>query len=683
MPAPLFSTCHAPVGAWMSLTFGGVLGGLALQQESLDDSPNADLLVAWQREGTTVALPFVRNTADFPAWEFPSADAISRNLTACVDEFVTGGLTFRVYTPQAALPNPKRAGNLQFASAPGLLLEVTVDNSMSDSPATALVGLRTARPVRPVDWASKTLCGVARSSQWILAANVVKDEVATLHSENLGDLTPRIDPAAQSGGVVIKVAPRSSKTVALVFAGYQAGLATQGIDGRYYYTNYFPRVEAVANFLLHNAQRVRESAASFDARAAAACGSSQRLGLFARAVRAYNARTQVVEAATPAGAVAHFAAMAPRGARNCLGRAADHLPWELFRNPWVIRNLFDLATTTYAYRDQVRFPGDTETPEELREGGMTFTRDFGFATAYAPSTVPGGGPGRAGGGPVSAFDGARGGAAGPGWSGGKLASEVLLNSIYMLTSYALAADDTPWAKTRLPFARELLLSLENRDHWDPAKRTGILKAESAAANGPEETAFAGGVEVPTVLAQARGNLYLAVKTFCANLMLTTYFTNNNDLHSADYSYAFAQKTAASLVAAFNKQTGAFSANLLTADNTVLVAALEPLALPTYLGLTSTLSEYFPDLFAALQTHVATCLKASPEGCMDGNVLRLASNSACTCAGKVIAILYVLERLFRIEAAVGGIWEQLAAGGKNDPEVITSALFVKPVAAAGA
>jgi len=178
---------------------------------------------------------------------------------------------------------------------------------------------------------------------------------------------------------------------------------------------------------------------------------------------------------------------------------------------------------------------------------------------------------------------------------------------------------------------------------------------------------------------------LAVKTFCANLMLTTYFTNNNDLHSADYSYAFAQRTAAALVAAFNKEAQCFPANLFTtgADNTVLAAALEPLALPTLLGLTSTLSEYFPDLYQALQAHAVACLKAAPEGCLDGNTLRLASNSAYTCPGKVVSILYVLERLFHMDSQVGGVWEQLAGSGQSDPQLITAALYVKPVVAAGA
>ena len=265
-----------------------------------------------------------------------------------------------------------------------------------------------------------------------------------------------------------------------------------------------------------------------------------------------------------------------------------------------------------------------------------------------------------------------------------MASEILLNAIYLLTGYALMADDTPWSKTRLPFARELLASLECRDHWDPAQRTGILKAESASARGPEQTVFSLLPDCPPALSHARGNLYLAVKTFCANLLLTTYYQNNNDLHSADYSYAFAQKTAASLTAAFNSQTQSLPANLLTPQDSALttqhaslmLAALEPLALPTYLGLTSTLAEYFPELFNALKTHALACLKPVPDGCLDGTTLRLASTSPITNPATIVSTLFVLENLFQIPAPPG-IWETLAASAHDNPQLITSALFIKP------
>jgi hypothetical protein len=669
MTIPLGRTEHAPVGAWTSLTFGGEAEGATIEHEGRGQ--DADLLIGVMRDEQVRTMPFLKNRETCPGRVAGAADVV-RVLTPCIDEYRMTGegvpkVTLRVYTPHAALPNPKRSGNLQYATVPGILIDLIVDNTHSDAAASAFFGLNFDRPgeegrgesvrLRPMDWSSKTLVGIAESGNWALAAQGVKDNVFTVLAQETAAcvmaVTPAIEPGGGKGGVAMRVPARSTQTLTLAFTLYHQGIVTQGIEGRYLYTAYFPRLEAAANFLLSNAQKIRESCASFDGRVRTACPDAQKLLLFARAIRAYEAQTQILDAA----GAAYFAVIDKHtGFRNVIDAAADHLPWELYRNPWVIRNLFDLATTAYSYHDKVRFPADCESPEELREGGMSFAHDFGYHTAYTP-------------GPVSAEE-LRGGA--------PMATEELLNAVYMLTSYALLADDTPWAKTRLPFARELMTSMENRDHWDPEKRTGILKAESnrGAAGRAEITALA---SAGGSLGATRGNLYIAVKTFCATMMLTTYFQNNNDLHSADYSYAFAQKTAAALVAAFDKEHHVLPANLFgdAADpREKVLAALEPLAVPTYLGLTSTLPEYFPELYNVLKTHAETCLR---DGCVDSSgALRLSSDtSALSLPGKSAAVLYVLEKLFGIDVQGQhpGVWNGLNRAG-DDSRLLAVGLYVR-------
>ncbi|MCL2648807.1 MAG: glycoside hydrolase family 52 protein, partial [Phycisphaerales bacterium] len=477
-PSPFFMTHHAPVGAWASLTFGQIGRGMSIEHESLVSSPNADLLVALHRDGVTTAFPFVEKSEQYRGWRFLDAGAMNRAVSPCIDAIAAeaeggGGISLRVFSPHAALPNPKRSGNLQYATVPGVLMELSIDNSDFDSPATAFIGLKlhvtdTAGSgggrLRPLDWSSKALCGVANSSKWALAAqnggggakeNVETGGVCTVLSDDIADSLAsghsQIIPNASTGGVLIKVPARSKRTVMLVFAFYDQGNATQGIDGRYLYTVYFPRVEAVANFILANSQKIFESCTSFDGRSAAACSDPQKLAVFSQAVRAYEANSQVIDAAGPSPSPYFTVIQGDAGYRNTLSLAVDHLPWELYRNPWVVRNIFDLATTSYAYQDRVRF-SDAASPDELRDGGMTFAHDFGFHSCYAtPSTS------------AAAF---------------VTSTEDILNGVYLLTSYALLADDTPWAKTRLPFARELMINMENRDHWDPEKRTGIMKAQS-------------------------------------------------------------------------------------------------------------------------------------------------------------------------------------------------------------
>jgi hypothetical protein len=176
------------------------------------------------------------------------------------------------------------------------------------------------------------------------------------------------------------------------------------------------------------------------------------LGAFSQAVRAYEGRTQL----TDSEGMPYFTVLDEAGRRNVLDAAVDQLPWELFRNPWVIRNVLDLYTSSYSYRDQLRGEGGG-----AQESGLIFARDCGLGSCYSPSGTS-----------SSERAGMRG-------AGAFMSTESLLNGVYLLTSYALVADDTPWAKTRLPFARDLLLSMENRDAAEAEKRTGILKEESA------------------------------------------------------------------------------------------------------------------------------------------------------------------------------------------------------------
>jgi hypothetical protein len=661
MSTPLFSTLHSPVGAWASFVFGAAGCGACVRQNGSPEQSNVDFLVGVHRGGVTTVFPFIEELEGFAGWRVLEASAVTRTMTPCVDEFSAPdiGMTLRVLTPHTALPNPKRSGNLQYATAPGVVLEVVIDNSGHDLSATAFVGLKdkSGTFLRPADWSSKALCGVGKRGEWLLAATMVKGEVFTVQSARFAEQVAAgegavIDATSAVGGVVIRVPAGATKTVHLVMAFFDGGggvggggSATQGIFGRYLYTAYFPRVEAVANFLLMNAQKIRESCVNLDKRLAASCEDSDKLAAFSQAVRGYEGRTQL----TDSEGLPYFTVLDEAGRRNALDAAVEQLPWELFRNPWVVRNIVDLYTGNYSYRDELKGEGTGG------EAGLMFARDCGLGSCYSPS----------------------GTSASENWSGhaALMSTESLLNGVYLLTSYALVADDTPWAKTRLPFARDLLLSMEQRDDAVAEKRTGILKRESAKAAGGEVTAYAG---CGAAMARVPGNLALAVKTFCATLMLTTYFQGNNDLHSADYSYAFAQKTAAALVAAFDEATGTLPANLLEASTTSerVIAALEPLAVPTYLGLTSTLAEYFPELFEVLKRHALACLKS---GCVDAATggLRLSSGSSTVLPAKVVAVMYVLERLFGIDikGEYPGMWREVA-GWNGEAGAITAGLFMK-------
>ena len=229
-----------------------------------------------------------------------------------------------------------------------------------------------------------------------------------------------------------------------------------------------------------------------------------------------------------------------------------------------------------------------------------------------------------------------------------MTSEELLNGIYLLASYAIVSDDEPWSRTRLATATELLDSLEARDHVDPAKRTGILKAESSIC-GPAGREITTYDSLDASLKPAHGSLVLAIKTWCATLMLTAYFQQHNDEAAAQRTYNFSHLTATAIAAAFDEATQSFPANLFTKSDARILALFEPMAVPAYCNLKHYFAE-FPDLMTKLKAHAQTCLR--PGICLDSTTggMKLSSTSPITYPSKIALVIWVLENILDIPFA---------------------------------
>ena len=129
----------------------------------------------------------------------------------------------------------------------------------------------------------------------------------------------------------------------------------------------------------------------------------------------------------------------------------------------------------------------------------------------------------------------------------------------------------------------------------------------------------------------------------------------------------AGRTARSLLARFDNSKGAFPANLLEGGDSLVLAALDPLAVPLFCGMDEDLRRY-PELIGQLKTHAETCLQ--PGRCLDSKSggLRLSSASANTWPSKVALVLAStgwLENRSPKETAPGayarlGAWLQGAA-----------------------
>ncbi len=638
---PLFMTHHAPPGAWSSFTFGQPGMGVGIDHELLKVDPTGDLLVAISRGSNNVrVMPFINGlkTEDYEGkaaggvqpsayrrWKIISPQQLQRQLTPGVDEFTGGDLRLRVYSPRFDLPDPQTGAAMKDAICPAVLVEVEVDNTHSDQPANGFFGLayQGAGRIRPLDWSSDgQLCGIAFGGKWAIAAKAKSREVFTVRSysiaSNVENGQPVIHPSGSEGGILFTVPAGKRSTLVCAIGFYHPGDATQGIACRYAYTGDFADVEGVCRYALDNAGRIKAAATAFDRNAASGGATEQRRQLLAQASQAYYANSSLLR---DAGGRLYWSVCEGQFAwRNTLDLAADQLAFELWRHPWISRNVMDLFFDRYSYHDQVRFP---DHPDEKHPGGLSFTHDQGNYTTYSPAGSSAYElPGRNG---VYSF----------------MTTEQLLNGIYCAAAYAIATGDHQWAERRVKTAGELLSSLENRAHYDPAQREGLLQGETdRVAAGAEITTYDA---LDHSLKNSRGNIYVAVKTWCAALMLGDLLELGGDKKRAEAARGFAKKTAASVLKKFDQDKQRFPANLYTGGSSHVMAAIEPLAVPLYCGMETKLVA-FPELINALRAHERSGLQKGV--CLDAvsGGLRLSSSSLNTWPSKVALALVVVEWL---------------------------------------
>lgn len=643
MKTPFFMTHHAPVGAYASFTFGAIGKGVSVDLESPRvKEERYDLYAGYSQEGVVMALPFRENISVAASqldssdegnkeikrekkngWTFFSEKEITRTLTPCIDRFRAGRMTLEVYTPHARLEDPEKEALSAYAVCPGMLLRLVIDNQDSDTPATGYLGLgnRVLRYIHSVQ--CEGLKGLGCKNSWMLLTNEDSDAYL-LRSFQLDYLLQNdVDILHETGpcAICIKAEPGEKKELLAAFGFYTGDPATCGIETHYAYNQYFKNVREVCRFVLDNAGRIMQESAALDAAIEKAVGDPVKLQILAQGIRGYEASTQL------SAADGKYYYNVGEGAycwRNTLDLAADHLPWELYRNPWVVRNIMDLYIERYSYHDQVTF---AENSEQMYEGGLSFTHDMGNFVTFSGVTH-------------SDYETDKYVDAACYFY---MTIEELLNGIYGICAYALHTGDKEWMEKRAGILRELLCSMENRDHYDPDKRDGILKATSSRTGqtGKESTTYDA---LDHSLMDAPGNLYVAVKTGCALIMLQKCFDELGDSEFSVRAAKMLQLNQASL-ARFKTEDGGLRANLYSDTDSKVLAAVESLAVPYMLGLTGEAMEPVKDLLLA---HIRSCMQ---EGqCIDETTggVRLSSKSNNTWVSKVILSFAAMEKVFDIE-----------------------------------
>ncbi len=535
-----FNAQHAPMGAFMSVTLGhpGTRGGVGVE---IGRPANQDVYVGvWDGSSSEPrgdvhatkprCLPFFSDRqggavgeADYLADEAGPSEAqvdhgvaaiplrkVSRTYGWATDRWETDGLRFEILTPFGPIPDPDTCAAddiaaMRAALRPAVVGSLTIDNRDGDASETGFYAMRFAQPGAHCFEPWRTSEGVTRlgfghrrhlgiaAELWDTTdardARPIDGAWAFQRwSVPLG-LNERHRPVHMLGtcpGIAFEVPAGRCHTLRLAWGVYLDGVVTTGQDGVYLYTRYFTGLGDVLDDALNRADELTLCADAIDAYLAESpLGDDQRF-LIAHATRSYYGSTQLLEIdGRPCWIVneGEYCMM------NTLDLAIDQAFWELDRNPWVVRNLLGQFVGRYSYRDAVVDRSGVE-----HAGGVSFCHDMGAHNNFSP-------PGH------SSYEV-------PAQTGcfSYMTMEQICNWVLLAGCYVAATDDRRWLESRAAVLDQCATSLRHR-----TDEHGIMTRDSSrCAGGREITTYD---SLDESLGQARGNTYIAVKTWASWLAL--------------------------------------------------------------------------------------------------------------------------------------------------------------------
>lgn len=691
-----YHTQHSPFGAFASFTVGlhDAPGGFGI---GLSGPANQNIYAGYRvAGGDWQLLPFFSATkslaeafttdqvppagAERPAltgYRKLSAGEFTRALHWASDRWEAGGFAFTVCTPFQRLAAEAALDGA--ATAPVLAATLEFDNRGGTADVEMIFGYGDpAQPPRPLADTASDLAGFATGRRYGFATEPAPHR-RTLQGHTV--LTP--SPASRDGfqrigaevAVVQRVAAGARGVLPLALGFFEAGIVTTGLDCSYLYTRHFSSLEAVLRHGLRHHAVLVATAAARDAELAASRLAPEQRWLLAQATHSYFGSSQLLELE---GRPLWNVNEGEYRMINTFDLTVDHLFFELTWHPWAVRNALDLFATRYAYREGVHAPDGRH-----GAGGVSFTHDMGVASQFSP-------PG------VSSYECTE-------VTGcfSHMTMEQLVNWILCAVSYAEKTADRSWLESRLPLLLECRTSLENRDDPDPARRTGVLKWDSDRCGTTGEITTYDSLD--TSLGQARNNLYLAVKTLAAWLLLELAFRRLGREEERAAARRASDRLAHTLTGQFEIETGFFPAVFEGGNRSRILPAVEGLAFPLFAGLAGELARdgRFAVLLGQLETHLTNALRSGI--CLDAVTggWKLSSTSRNTWMSKIAIAQHVTRRLFpaalnpaaRAADRVHAAWEQapgcgafamcdqiqsetgVAIGSKYYPRVVSAILWL--------
>jgi len=648
-PVP-FNAHHSPTGAFASFTLGqpGARGGLGLE---LGGPADENIFIGLQsRDGKKYqALPFFAGASDDSLRYDVSADpaakkenveafpekTIRRTFGIGSDCWQAGDLTFTLYTPHPAVPDPEKAGRAAMMAAiiPAVFAEIVVDNSQGRKPRQVFFGYAggdSASHMRRLNEDGKhKYAAIAQGNRTAIASDspgvrsalgfLIDTCLAPEHPENSGF------GLGGTGALIAEVPAGKKKSYRFAVCFHRAGVVTSNLDCRYFYCRYYPTLESVVPQALGQWTIQVNLARKADRSLSRSGLSEDRRFMLAHAVRSYFGSTEFLE---HEGKPFWVVNEGEYRMMNTFDLTVDHLFFELDRNPWVVRNQLDWFVKRYSYRDKVRLPGDSsEYP-----GGLSFTHDMGTTNTLS----------RKGYSSYECF----------GLHGcfSHMTHEQLVNWVCCAVSYIKATDDRAWMKKNLQVFTACLDSLLRRDHPDPSQRDGVMDADSDRCRGGAEITTYDSLDAS--LGQARRNLYLAVKSWAAYLGLEEVLRISGKTVLSKRAAQQAHR-ASRTIADAAPEDGSLPAILEEGNPSRIIPAIEGLVFPARWGMHDAVSEKgtFAPLITALKRHLKAVLK--PGICLfsDGG-WKLSSTNDNSWLSKIYLCQYVAENILGIPGEPG-------------------------------
>ena len=697
-----FNAQHSPMGAFMSFTCGnfGTRGGIGLQ---IGQPGDQEVFVGFKEgdrysDATLKCLPFYTAAVNRAADSFLveqagpseqnvkpdaapfSASEMSRSYGWASDQWTAGGLSFSVYSPFGAIPDPvvespvaESNDRMRQGLLPAVIARLEVDNTKGDTAKTAMFALNHARPGSRIlndDLGSGRLAfafrreagGAAELLDFTTSEEGVKveDQPFIFMRWSASDgVRERHNPVHLLGscpgfGFEIPAGKKYGITIAL--GSYLEGFQTNGLDARYLYTRYFKSLADVLKTALDSSTKIIAAAKALDSKLDQATLSGDQRFMIAHATHSYYGSTQLLEIEDQPFWVVNEGEYCMM---NTLDLSVDHVFWELKHNPWLVRNLLDNFVRLYSYNDEVKvykaeFAPSTDTmqidpsqtppppdeaqlkrPYDTKPGGLSFCHDMGAHNNFSPK-------GR------SSYELAN-------LTGcfSYMTVEQLCNWVLTAGCYLAKTRDIEWLKSNKAVVDDCLTSMINR-----SGDVGFAQFDS--------TRCAGGQEITTYdsldhsLAQTRNNIYIAVKSWATYRSLALMFRELGYMASKVRCEELAAKVASvvcdqavdgMLPAIFEKSNPGYSSRILP--------AVEGCVYPLYFVNTGfagcTLERVYDSpserrMFDVLKEHTRNLLLDPERRNMfaDGGI-KLSSTSNNSWMSKISIFMHVTRKVFHLDA----------------------------------